>query len=257
MLNQRIIAIVSIAHDYSLLPYYLEYYRKLGVDMFYISFLHNPLLETSVDTVVEYLKNEKDVEVIIPQNQNGTVDVHGVAGGITELVRQNVAREGDWVIPADLDEFNVYPLEKGETLKDLAIKMELGHFDYILGEIVDRVAQDKTLARLKDFNDGISIWNQYPLELSITKSIGKALTSKILFSKWNHQLLTGHHLWPDTQGKVFLSTGTAFHFKWREGLLRMLDNRIIFEKKSSAPWVEESLRIKEYFTKEESEDTPL
>jgi hypothetical protein len=113
-----------------------------------------------------------------------------------------------------------------------------------MGEMVDRVGNQK-LTPLLDFEEHISLWDQYPHEISLTRDIVGGLTSKVLIARGDMPLWTGHHRL-EVSGQPYLFSGNCYHFKWRKGLVEHLKKRVKNEHKEKVPWLDESLRALDY-----------
>lgn len=233
-----IVAIVGIVHAYDLLPYYLRHYRELGVERFIIAC--NPDDLDPAGELRRMLASQPDIDTVdLPTGFQRS----NLVGMIEEEVRLRSAIAGDWLIPADLDELNQYPT----SLRGVVQQMEQGGFTHIVGELRDRLAPDGILKRLAPFDDGVSIWDQYPLEASVTARIAGGLTDKVLLSRGDLALGIGHHRMRDLPAlRPFGSSGIAHHFKWREGLAQSLLWRVENEKRARVPWSRESVLLSNY-----------
>ena len=231
-----IVAIVGIVHSYDLLPYYLNHYRGLGVDKFVISCDPDDLDPTG--ELQQNLLAQADIELVdLPAGFRRSKMV----GMIEEEVRSRTA--ADWAIPADLDELNQYPGD----LRELVAQLERDGATHVTGELRDRLAPGGVLAELGSFEDGISIWDQYPLEANVTAKLAGGLTEKVLLSRGDLAWTMGHHRLRDALTlRAFESRGVAHHFKWRQGLTRSLAWRIENEKRLRMPWCKESIQLSNY-----------
>lgn len=231
-------AIVGIVHAYNLLPYYLSHYRELGVNRFTIACHPDDLNPTG--ELRRMLASQPDIDVVdIPR---GFQRSH-LVGMIEEEVRSRVALDDDWVIPADLDELNQYPVR----LRALVRQMEEDGFTHLAGELRDRLAPKGVLARLLPFDEGISIWEQYPLAANVTARIAGGMIEKVLLSRGDLAWSIGHHRMRDSPVlRPFGLTGVAHHFKWRDGLAQRLAWRVDNEKRAKVPWSKESVLLSNY-----------
>jgi hypothetical protein len=224
-----IVCVTLIAHDHTLLPYYLEHYRRLGVDGFVIAAeLGSP--------AVPRLRLQPDVEVVEPSGR--FLRTHLVGMEEEEIRRHHVHRAA-WLVPADLDEFNEYPGDLGE----LAAEMEAAGYTHVTGTLSDRVAADGSLAPLRDHADGVPIWDQYPLQAPVTERLAGARTAKVLLFRADLPLGIGHHRLACEGGRPLPRTGVTHHFKWRDGLAESLQWRVRNERRIRAPWAAESERL--------------
>jgi hypothetical protein len=235
-----IIAVTAIVHGYELLPYYLEYYRELGVEEFVISCDPEELDESG--ELGTYLAAQADVKLLpLPR----TFRRSKLVGMIEEEIRKKIGRHSDWLIPADLDEFNQYPW----PLRDLVERLERGGYTHVNGVFSDRLAVGGELVALKPQSEHISLWDQYPMEAAVTQRIGQGQLEKVMLSRGDVGWALGHHhvsARPDL--KPHPDEGVVHHFKWRDTVLRTLNWRVSNEEKvgTGLPWVGETIRMREY-----------
>jgi hypothetical protein len=233
-----ILAIVGIVHGFDLLPYYLSHYRALGVGRFIIAC--DPAKLDPSGALGRMLALQPDFEVLdLPRGFRRS----GLVGMIEEEARSSVASGDDWAIPADLDELNQYPGD----LRDLVRRMEQDGSTHLAGELRDRLASGGVLARLLPFAQGVSIWEQYPLEARVTARIAGGRTDKVLLSRGDLAWCMGHHCMREARTlRPFHSHGVAHHFKWRDGLAETLAWRVENEARARVPWSTESVRLSGY-----------
>jgi hypothetical protein len=231
-----IVAVTAILHDAALLPYYLEHYRLLGVERFAIGVDPDDLDPSG--RLGAYVTAQPDVETFpLSRYYRRT----SLVGANEEELRRSAVDSGDWIIPADLDELNQYPAALGELIGRL---QETGA-TYVGGALFDRLAVDGSLAPLLPYDEGRSLWDQYPLGADITARFAQGATSKVLLSRADRPLALGHHHMadPGDDAAPLAERGTAHHFKWRLGLLDTLRWRIANERKRAVPWLAESQRL--------------
>lgn len=227
-----ILAVVGIVHSFDLLPYYLDHYRKLGVARFVIACNLDESGEMG-----DLLVGQPDIQVVpLPR----TFRRSNLVGMVEEEIRSGTAGPHDWVIPADLDEFNQFT----NDLQKLVSEMEHYGYTHVVGELRDRLAPGGELTSLLPFERGVPIWRQYPLEASVTARVAQGSVDKVLLSRGDLSWTVGHHRMraaPDL--KRYPDAGTAYHFKWRDGLARNVAWRVQHETPARVPWCEESLRL--------------
>jgi hypothetical protein len=231
-----ILAVTGIVHAFDLLPYYLDHYRKLGVERFVIAC--DP--DQGGGELGRLLSTQRDVEALpMPR----TFRRSSLVGMIEEETRLRIADPDDWVVPADLDELNQYP----DELRDLVRTMQRHGYTHVTGELRDRLAAGGELTSLLPFSRGIPIWQQYPLEGSVTSELAHGSVEKVLLSRGDLGWTVGHHrMRPRPTLMPYPRTGTAYHFKWREGLAGNLAWRVQHESRARVPWCKESLRLDEH-----------
>jgi hypothetical protein len=235
-----IIATVAIVHDYALLRYYLQHYRICGVERFFIACDSDDLDASGALTA--FLGSQIDV---VQLSLSRRFRRSRIVGATEEDIRRQVATPQDWVVPADLDEFNQFPL----ALADLAADLDAGGFTHVTGHLADRLAPEGHLARLEPFDNQIPIWDQYPLVADATSCIVEGTTEKVLLSRGDLPLWLGHHrLGDNAPNRPHPYVGEAHHFKWRDGLEATVEWRLANESKVSAPWRHESENLASYLS---------
>jgi hypothetical protein len=234
-----ILCIVGIVHGYDLLPYYLDHYRMLGVHRFVVAC--DPETLDPTGRLSDHLRAQPDIVLdALPKSFRRSQ----LVGFIEEEMRRKHAGPDDWIIPADLDELNQYPL----PLPTLIAEFEANDFTHMGGVMRDRISPDGTLAPLLPFDQGVSIWRQYPWEADATALIAGGWTDKVLLSKGDVELSAGHHFPRYREStRPATHTGVAHHFKWRSELQSMLDWRIENEKRARMPWQKDSITLERFF----------
>lgn len=164
--------LTSISYDASLLPHFVGYYRALGVEAFAIA-VHEQragmLAET--EALVATLGTGID---LVPASERQIRT--GVEGWNKEELRQRIAMPGDWLIPADLDEFIQFPA----PLPQLIAQMEQSGASYVMGEFRDRIAANGQLTPLAA---APSLWEQYPLECDFSAQLVRCLCKKVVLCR--------------------------------------------------------------------------
>jgi hypothetical protein len=236
-----IIAIVGIVYGYDLLQYYLSHYRQLGVERFAIAY--DPAGIDPSGDLKQILARQSDVDVLkLPRGFQRS----GLVGMIEEEIRSLIATADDWLIPSDLDELNQYPAPLCEVVR----QMKRDGCTHLVGELRDRLAPEGELAELLPFDQGISIWEQYPLAGNVTGRIGEGRIDKVLLSRGDLAWCLGHHQMRDSPRlRPFGRAGVAHHFKWRAGVAGTLAWRVTNEERARVPWSKESLRLSNYIQK--------
>ncbi len=202
-----------------LLPHFIEHYMKMGPVRFHFA-LH------------VYERGS-----FIEQQANNCLSGYGIApvstayGPWSENSNQITIAEimrchpDDWWIVADLDEFQVYPRD----IRDIIRYANVHGFDYAEGALIDRVAEDGSLAAItRD-----SLWDQFPMAGRVTYPICGGYIKKIVLCKGRIKLGAGQH--SVTAGKLLPASqcfAQVHHFKWNSGLVERLQRRIAnFESK--------------------------
>lgn len=106
--NHRLLITVG-KNENSRIPYFLEYYRNLGIDHFlFVDNISNP-------PMADVLSGQPDVSLWRTE-QNFTDASYGVDWVNALLARHAVSH---WVLNVDLDEFFVYPLMESRSYEEL------------------------------------------------------------------------------------------------------------------------------------------
>ncbi len=128
----EIILFTCIRDELDRLPWFLTYYRKIGVNRFI--FIDN----ASTDGSLEYLLEQADVHVF------GTDANYGVARSGMKWINELVQRYGSegWVLYADVDEAMVFPGIEDGSLRRLTDYMELKDQEAVYGFMLDMFAND-------------------------------------------------------------------------------------------------------------------
>src|ERR1700678_323643 len=104
--------ISSLSYDASLLPHFLNYYKKLGVDSFIVS-VHElvPGILKEAQAIAERMRC--DVKwVSVSERQLSTA----IESNNKEEIRSTHVGSADWIVPADLDEFIQFPAPLGQLI---------------------------------------------------------------------------------------------------------------------------------------------
>lgn len=133
------------------LPWFLNYYRKLGVDRFF--FVDND----SSDETSAYLLAQKDVHVFYT-NQSYAVSCSGMQW-INYLVEQYGSNA--WCMYVDVDEALVFPDSENKSLKDLTGYMALHGYEAMYAFMLDMFAPGEN--PMPKGNEYTNFAQDYPL----------------------------------------------------------------------------------------------
>lgn len=229
--------ITPICDRIELLPFYLRYYHRQGVERFVVA-LYNGKKNPLHDAIYRF-GNQSKVDlhirpsVICPLPElSGPKETSGI-----NVIRQEFIRPDEWFAIADLDEF-VRPL-RGTNLIDLASRAIASDYTAVHGGMVDRIAATGEFPAI-DPDRGLD--EQFPLQCDLTEACG-AMTSKIFLSRGNLEVTNGHH-WPNSGNvSIMRDGGEVHHFKWTSGIIGRLQNRLKHFREQRLPWAEESARL--------------
>lgn len=153
----------------------------------------------------------------------------------------------DWVVIVDPDEFYAYRKPIQQTLDD----MDAAGFDALRGYFVDRVASDFSLPEVTD----APLFEQFPLETSITQKIVKGNHLKIVAVKNSYPTILGHHHVARGQPNYAPEWIKVNHFKWTKGLRgRTLRHQALVDPRYW--WRHENENLLKYLTDDQMTFTP-
>jgi hypothetical protein len=223
------------------LPQFVDHYTRLGVDEFHLSVHFEP------DTPRERIAHStaRAEKLLKPFDKTLTAvlvcpyDAHATRSHHDELQSQ-IACQDDWILWADIDEFQVWPDEMRFLLKCAARR----RVDYFRGEIIDRVSEDGSLTI---FNPHTSIWSQYPRKCHITRDVANAPTQKVACSKVMIKITPGNHYAIDhLLLKCDVSLIEVHHFKWDASVVNRLKRRVLPDWRQRCHWWTESQALLEH-----------
>jgi hypothetical protein len=212
----------------------LCHYRDMGID----SLLVNVHLENYGDKIYSEVqaiarRHKAEIASVFVGKWNQSVNPY--------LYRHTMEQAPkDWFVLADCDELQVYPNGLAETIS----AADRGSFDYIEGFIVDRVAID---GELRKIDSKQSLWEQFALAGLVTYPLLGGNCFKVVAAKGSTRLLPGQHYalrgkaWPRNVDWI-----AVHHFKWTEGLLERMRNRVRFYKSLGDDLWMESQRLVDY-----------
>lgn len=178
--------ITNVYHCDELLPYFLEYYRRKGVDKFLL-LAHGSIPSVSNDIIWQpvnepYKNGHRDNELL----------TH---------FKQLYLGANDWFLPVDLDEFVWLPEFKN-------VHSWCGDWDYVPGIFIDRIARD---GRIHEIRKNESLDEQFPLAAPITRILCGGCPDKVSFARADVETSSGHHY---ASGRRAPFTAVVHHFKW-------------------------------------------
>ncbi len=142
------IAIIPIRNERSILPHFLSYYRKIGIESFI--FIDN----ISDDGTREYLLEQSDV-VVFSVDTEYKASHYGVVW--QHAILSNFCF-GKWVLLIDADEFLIYPDSENVNLKEYIKTVENKGYNAIRADLLDIYPK-----RLSDLD--FSMVNPFDIEL--------------------------------------------------------------------------------------------
>ncbi|MHC3470973.1 glycosyltransferase family 2 protein [Streptomyces sp. 7R007] len=205
-----------VGGDVSLLPYFLDHYRELGVDSFHVirhvESLDDPALDPSVDVMRQAGLAFADI-CVAPWHE----DLNAA------LIRKQMsAWPDDWWCVADLDEFHVYERPPA----DITAFCDEHGYDFVEGAFLDRVSADGLLTGPLP-HGGAPLWRQYPLAGRLTLALLDGRPTKITLCRGTVELDLGqHYAWTGRGAPVEDVYAQVHHFKWTASARRRLARRV-------------------------------
>lgn len=221
--HRRIHCVVMVGGgEVALLPHFIEHYRKLGVESFFLM-RH---AESTQDE--QYALGDQIVR------EAGLDFFHTYVGTwYHDLNRRMIScamyqHPDDWYVVADLDELHVFD----RPLSELTEQCDRDDYDHVNGCLLDRVSADGSFPDLT----AAPIWQQYPLAGTVTAAINRAGLLQTTLARGSVELLAGQHGAPEGRPMPF-EAGFAqiHHFKWTGSVLRRLRTRVRYLEDGTWP----------------------
>ena len=212
---------LGVKRDLPLIRPFVHHYRGLGVDEFLVTlsaeYEHEPNLQQATEILAD-LGIEPTGRWIGPY-------VDRVRG--EHLCRMiESASESDWIITADMDEFQEYP----EGLREVVAICERDNIASVHGVLIDRLTSDGTLPKALDPKQSLSA--QFPVKANLQRLIARKRNVsewymvKVLLHKRPFTLSGGNHRLSPESEEICASQGlgrmdgyTVNHFKWFSDVL--------------------------------------
>jgi hypothetical protein len=235
-MSDRVVLITSVYENPELLPHFIHHYCAMGVAKVLVSARLPEAYEISKG-LAEYYPVKASYE---PAQEFTDSDKREIEDRLLE--GENL-QPHDWVIYADLDEFQAYPA----PLRNIVEALNANDAKAIRGYMVDRLAGD---GGLKPVAPEIPIWQQFPVMAHITQMIAGGWTQKVMMTRY--ELKTEGCVNHTTVGGVFSSPPIGevteyrvHHFKWIAGVHERLLKRLAHGKFSGC-YYEECRRLVRY-----------
>ncbi len=224
--------ITTIYRHAELLPHFLDHYRQLGMDQFFIG-VHEGRRSPCWRQIQ---KSVQGYSCVCVRSYSGEYSSRLETTCKQQLAEKHVGRTEWWAV-ADLDEFHEYP----RSMPELLGEAERHDYDYLWGQMYDRVAEDGSLPPVAPGN----LWHQYPCVVRFTERILGGLVQKVILLRGHKQLGLGQHWIND--GTAFPEQGRIHHFKWHAHVLERMRERYAILSKQQAHWSVESKRFLDYW----------
>lgn len=220
-MNHRITLFACIAGATDLLPQFLDYYSRIGVQRFVFSVRHPTDGSQAEAPIVDGFRNRVFI------HWQGPVPIQ--SDGEQDSTVINILREGfsGWHVIADLDEFHDF----GRPLPMVIAEAEALEKTGVALRFIDRITEDGSLPAIEGNVD-----RQFPMACNATEYIGGNL-QKVGLVRNDVQIGPGHHY---CVGEVLQGPFYTHHFKWKHGCNSRLKERITRYRSINVPWITES-----------------
>ncbi len=219
---------VAVAAHATLLPHFVRHYQSAGVTQFFVA------VEPALEEHVARLTAGRPVEIV--RGLDASESIEGGTAAVSNM-RAEVADPDEWVVLADLDEFQMHP--RGVVATAAAADAEGANV--VRGRLVDRVATD---GELKSIGPNDDLWRLFPEESHITALLQQGVAHKCALVK-NHlkSALNGdglslahHHM---TGERVASTRIDIHHFKWNAEAVDRMTMAMARTQAAGQPfWVE-------------------
>jgi hypothetical protein len=228
--SKNILLFCTLRNECVRMPYFLEYYRNLGVEHFF--FVDN----NSTDGFVDLVKDDQDVTLY--HTNHSYKDSNFGMDWLNFLL--NKYGSGKWCITCDPDEFVVYPFCESLKLDQLTKILDANNQISLYGTMLDMYPKedevyksgmnpldcspyfDKTGYTYKPNEYCDSVWAQGGVRSRLLFSDdpdGAPALNKIPLVKWSqdfYYISSMHHGFPNQMNASYKSgiTGAVLHFKF-------------------------------------------
>jgi hypothetical protein len=226
--------VTVVGSNAEVLPHMLNHYKTFGVHPIYIHIhaqtFSDPIVE-QITTVAERYEATIASTNVVPWSQ-----------AINPLLYRQTLNQSpdDWFILADQDELHGYP----DSPENLIRFCEKHGYDYVEGCFVDRLTESGVLDPVRE---SPSIMEQFPLGACVTGPILKGVINKIVLARGHVKLAHGqHHAYSGVPCPISELYVPVYHFKWTDGLLQRLRERVKVLKGIREGWWIESQRFLDF-----------
>lgn len=220
----------------ALIYHFFDFYRRHGVDDFYIILHSNRNDQHSIDRVRNILKRYD-----IKEKFTWTGEYHSPRVYDYMLDAIKSMNNSGWMLLTDIDEFHNFPEQAAKFLEDCDNR----GVNCVKGHTLDKLAPK---GDLKPIMKNIPIDRQFPFTSPITKELVKGCTDKIAALKQPLIPGIGHHhiIKKKWRAKYHDTTIDTHHFKWDSLVLERMKKRYETYLEIGIDWFEESERVCRY-----------
>lgn len=219
---------VAITGHATLLPHFLRHYKDVGVSDFFIS------VEGGLESQARHIASGFPVHLI--DGLDASESIEGGTASVSRM-REAFADPDEWVVIADLDEFQLHPLGLVAT----AAAADAENANVVRGRVVDRVATDGLLKAIGPDDD---LWRLFPEACYVTARLQGGLSYKCALVKGHLESghdeeglsLAHHHMMGERVASISVD---IHHFKWNAEVIERMAVAITRTRAAGQPfWVE-------------------
>ncbi len=219
---------VAVTGHATLLPHFLSHYSQAGVSAFFIA--TEPELESQIRRAASSFSAH------IVSTLDCTESIEGGTAAVSAM-RRSFAGPEEWVVLADLDEFQVHPSGVVATAR----AADLENANVVRGRFIDRVASDGLLKPIGPHDD---LWTLFPERCHVTALLQGGLDYKCALVKGGlasgrtpEGLSLAHHHMVDE--RLASTSVEIHHFKWNAEALERIPAAMARTRSANQPfWVE-------------------
>jgi hypothetical protein len=225
------------------IPQFVEHYLSLGIDRLWLTLHFPPSMSRneirSVTRKTTRILNSQGIDylghLVCPFDAMSLRQHHDML--------QTAVNPNDWIVWADIDEFQVYP----QKLSKCIAEAERTGATAMSGEFIDRVALG---GELKCFDPDSPIWNQFPIGCDVTKRILLGQTNKVVCSQASIRIKHANHdpirHQPTVSWLPYLAA--VHHFKWDSTVVERLLPRLDDAWKERCHWWVQTQRFMDHWS---------
>jgi len=204
-----------------IIPHFLQYYKDIGVDDFYITL---NIVENRYDKLDSVLGVFKDFNIEPLFIWIGPFSRH-LKKRFMEEAMIKCLDNNCWILRADQDEF----VDFGISLKDVVKECEDAKYLYIEGDRLERITTDGSLPCIKRGDD---LFKLFPIKAEIKNNYGykEGCKQKIVLAKKSVKVSEGafHILVEDLPLECkYPKILNVHHFRWSSDIIRIWDRQTV------------------------------
>lgn len=208
----RLVSCVGVELELPHLPHFIQHYRDLGIPPSQMHILLNTADAASPRlAAAKAILAEAGVEDVRPWIADYTSDSMWAQ---RRQLQQDVAKPGDWIVSADVDEHHQYPAPLQEICGYCLSK----GYNCVQGFLIDRLAENGELVEVSNTPE---LSSQFPVEADVLLPLagrgdhhGTTGTTKVML--FRHDVLPsrgGHNPWKDGGTPHFLAGAKLASFR--------------------------------------------